>query len=129
MKIAMKCSQEQFDAIKGKLAGCKVEGIGNFVCYSYLINYRFGEKNHITNYTELAIIKDDADIYHKWNEEIFLNACGIETERIFKGCELQMGKNGEWVDCRNDVEFRLKPNKKQEIENKILELQNQLKNL
>jgi hypothetical protein len=126
MKIAMKCSQEQFDAIKGKLVGYKVEGIGSFEDYAYLVNYRFGEKNHITNYTEVAVMNDDADIFHKWNEKIFLNACGIET-----GIEVQFYSEilDEWLDLSTDRIYRLKPNKKQEIENQILELQNQLKNL
>ena len=127
MKIAMKCSQEQFDAIKDKLVGCKVEAIGNFVVYSYLINYRFGERNHITNYTEIAVKGDDAEIHAEWDEQTFLKACGIETEIIFKGSELQMGKDGEWVDCRDDVEFRIKPDYSREIaelERQIQELKN-----
>jgi len=130
MRIAMKCSKEQFDAIKGKLVGCKVEGVFNFEHYNYLMNYRFGVKNHITNYTEGALIKDDACIYNEWNEKIFLNACGIETERIFKGSELQYRNygEGEWYDA-GCFEYRIKPSRKQEIENQILELQNQLKNL
>ena len=37
------------------------------------------------------------EIHETWNEEIFLNACGIETEKIFKVSELQYrNPNGEW---------------------------------
>ena len=75
------------------------------------------------------------EVIETWNEEIFLNACGIETERIFKGSELQFRKyRGYWLDCDSDnyYEYRLKPCKlikQQELESQISQLQNQLKNL
>jgi len=127
MKIAMRCSQEQFDAIKDRLTICDL--ITNFDKSSYLVNcYR---QSSITNLPyEYATAWAD-EFYHEWNEEIFLKACGIETEKIFKGSELQYKSifSGDWANCRDDGEYRLKPSKKQELENQILELQNQLKNL
>jgi hypothetical protein len=128
MKIAMKCSQEQWDSIKDKLVGCELVGVSNFVTYDYLINYRFGNKNHITNYTWLAVRGDDAEIHAEWNEQTFLKACGIETEIIFKGSELQFRRIGQkWTDFSLDVEFRIKPDYSREIaelERKIQELKN-----
>jgi hypothetical protein len=127
MRIAMRCSQEQFDAIKDRLTNFDL--ITNFDKSSYLINcYR---ESSITNLTyEYANAWAD-EFYEEWNEEIFLKACGIETEKTFKGSELQYKSilNGDWVNCKSDTEYRLKSTKKQELENQILELQNQLKNL
>jgi len=65
------------------------------------------------------------------NGTIFINC--VETERIFKGSELQYKTfhHSEWNDC-SCYEYRFKPAnliKKQELESQILELQNQLKNL
>lgn len=128
MKIAMKCNQDQWDSIKDKLVGCELVGIGNFVTYDYLINYRFGNKNHITNYTWLAVRGDEAEIHTEWNEQVFLDACGIETEKIFKGRELQFRRAGQkWTDFILDVEFRIKPDYSKEIaelERQIQELKN-----
>jgi len=130
MKIAMKCSREQFDAIKDRLTNINL--ITNFNDSGYLVNCFKG--NEITNlYRILASVWVD-EFYHEWNEEIFLNACGIETEKTFKGSELQYRDiNGNWNNIYTDnTEYRFKPEntiKKQEIENQILELQNQLKNL
>ena len=118
MKIAMKCNQEQWDSIKDKLVGCELVGVGNFVTYDYLINYRFGNKNHITNYTWLAVRGDDAEIHAEWNEQVFLKACGIETEKTYKGSEFQFYSEAleEWVDVNSDYKYRLKPNNTAEIE-------------
>jgi hypothetical protein len=124
MKIAMKCSQEQFDAIKGKLTNFDI--ITNFDKSSYLINcYR---ESSITNLPyEYATAWAD-EFYDEWNEEIFLNACGIETEKIFKGKELQFRRTGQkWTDFILDVEFRIKPDHSKEIaelERQIQELKN-----
>ncbi len=134
--IAMKCTREQFDAIKDKLVDMEIRQILSFYDNPYLVNNYNGKgceiiSNSVKSFSELY----GREIHETWNEEIFLNACGIETERIFKGSELQFKSSlkGEWFDC--DLEsyrFRLKPAnliKKQELENQILELQNQLKNL
>jgi len=68
------------------------------------------------------------------NGTYFINC--VETERIFKGSELQVRHtiDGKWENAitnPNDV-FRLKPCKlikQQELESQISQLQNQLKNL
>lgn len=129
--ISMKCSQEQFDAVKDKLAGCTIDSINHFVNYPFLINSRYSKQNNITNY---LCPNDTSEVHETWNEEIFLNACGIETEKIFKGSELQFFDHnvGNWSDCYTVNKYRFKPCKlikKQELESQILELQNQLKNL
>lgn len=110
MKIAMKCNQEQFDAIKDKLTNCDL--ITNFDKAPYLVNcYR---ESSITNlpyeYANAWVDK----CYDEWNEQIFLNACGIETEKIFKAGELQFMAGDKWYNTVG--EYRLKPNNTAEIE-------------
>jgi hypothetical protein len=129
--IAMKCTQEQFDAIKDKLVGMKINGIIGFKDCGYLVT-NYGGEEYISNLPKSFVMNNNREIHETWNEEIFLNACGIETERIFKGSELQYYNHGKWFDTSSDFDYRLKPAnliKKQELESQILELQNQLKNL
>lgn len=126
MKIAMKCSQEQWDSIKDKLVNYHL--ITNFDKSNYLINCY--KDSTITNldYGYASAWADE--IQDEWNEQVFLKACGIETEKIFKGSELQIkqyGKLGKWFDCRQDLEYRLKPDYSREIaelERQIQELKN-----
>ncbi len=107
MKIAMRCSQEQWDSIKDKLV--KVELITSFNKANYLINcYR---NSNITN-LEYGYASAWADeIYDEWNEQVFLEACGIE--KIFKAGELQFMVGGRWFDTTG--EYRLKPDYLKEI--------------
>ncbi len=128
--IAMKCTKEQFDAIKHKLVGYEIEFMGSFEIYEYLTNIYNGYS--VSNILENWKNSNNREVHETWNEEIFLNACGIETENTFKGSQIQIKQDGEWVDCRSDLEYRFKPCKlikKQELESQILELQKQLKNL
>jgi len=80
--IAMKCNQEQFDAVKSKLSNFS-QIIGGFKSLGHLTNYLYGNENKIGNiYSDCA--KDhERTVYETWNEEIFLNACGIETEPTY----------------------------------------------
>lgn len=81
--IAMRCNQEQFEAIKPKLEKAGEIGAlqGAFVKYKYLTN-NFGPKMGCFDF-----IGNDSyweaehgnNIYEQWNEKIFLEACGIET--------------------------------------------------
>lgn len=131
--IAMKCTQEQFDAVKDKLIGCEIEFMGSFEIYEYFKNIYNGYS--VSNILENCKNSNNREVHEIWNEEIFLNACGIETERIFKASEMQCIRYGKWVDFSDSLDsniYRLKPAnliKKQELESQILELQNQLKNL
>ena len=124
MKLAMKCSQEQWDSIKDKLTNYNL--ITNFDKASYLINCY--KDSTITN-LEYGYASAWADeIQDEWNEQVFLKACGIEPEKIFKGSELQFRRIGQkWTDFILDVEFRVKPDYLKEIaelERQIQELKN-----
>ena len=119
MKIAMKCNQDQWDSIKDKL-----------VNYHLITN--FDKSNYLTNcYKDSTITNLDYgyasawvdEIYEEWNEQVFLNACGIE--KIFKAGELQFMVQGKWFDTTG--EYRLKPDYSKEIaelERQIQELKN-----
>lgn len=125
-KIAMRCTQEQWDAIKDKLAD--VELISNFKESSYLVNCYKHSK--ITNLLRSYSTFWTKEIYEEWNEQVFLEACGIE--KIFKGSELQCRNSGtDWFDCGNG-EYRIKPTNYaviEALENQIKELQDKLNKL
>lgn len=83
--IAMRCTQEQFDAIRPKLEkhGLKAKDLSRFSNMPYLINYRFKEINSITNYSVYNNWEEYYGInhvYHDWDENIFLRACGIDVD-------------------------------------------------
>ena len=80
--IAMKCTQEQFEAIKPKLKNCRVTDISGFYTHPYLINYRRKEEKNLTNYFKNTSDMYGLEVHEEWNEEIFLKACGIEVETL-----------------------------------------------
>lgn len=128
--IAMKCTEEQFDAVKDKLVGCEIKHIdSDWEIYSYLTNNYNDVKNSVTNTNEYCKKDYNREVHETWNEQIFLDACGIE--RIIKGSELQYKyvTDDKWKDCNGNLLFRFKPTKRQELENQIKELQNELKKL
>ncbi len=120
MKIAMKCSQEQWDSIKDKLVNYNL--ITNFDKASYLINcYR---DSTITNLTYDYAVAWADEIQDEWNEQVFLDACGIETENVFQFYSEVLN---EWLDLSGDRKYRVKPDHSKEIaelERKIQELKN-----
>jgi hypothetical protein len=110
MKIAMKCNQEQWDSIKDKLTNYHL--ITNFDKANYLINCH--KDSTITN-LDYGCASAWADEFNEtWNEQIFLEACGIETKKIFKAGELQFMAGDKWYNTVG--EYRLKPNNTAEIE-------------
>lgn len=80
--IAMRCTQEQFEAIRPKLKGCALCFITDFNSYKYLINNAGGVKNVVTNISESGKSQFNRTVYEEWNEEIFLKACGIEIDTL-----------------------------------------------
>jgi len=83
--IAMKCNQEQFEAVKGKFNeyGLHFENIeSDWKEWCYLKNNSEESKKKvfITNIKEDWKSRIGRKVYETWNEEIFLNACGIETQ-------------------------------------------------
>lgn len=79
--IAMRCSQEQFDAVRGKLkeAGIKISGVNNLEYLQYLVN-DFNYKKEVTNLSgDCKHYKDN--VHEIWNEKVFLEACGIVVKK------------------------------------------------
>lgn len=118
---AMRCTQEQFDAIKPKLKGCEVYDISSFEQMPYLFNYRYEVENNITNYLPNSF-NSDVKIYEEWNEELFLKNCGIEddtleqqlekakaeVERLEKEIENKKIKVGDWaINTLTNVVFKV----------------------
>lgn len=125
--IAMKCNQEQWDAIKSKLVGCNILDIETFDNKKdYLINNYIREQNSITNFSKSSIKGFNIEFHEIWNEQVFLEACGIETEKIFKAGELEyIDLNGEWTDTIGKYRVKIKPDNSA----KIAELKEQIKKL
>lgn len=82
--IAMHCNKEQFEAIKPKLKGVKIGCVSNFNEWNYLVNNEYGDHFVICNTGKSGSKRYNREIHETWNERIFLNACGIETEETFE---------------------------------------------
>src|SRR5690606_32251225 len=79
--IAMKCTQEQFDAVKPKLTNCKIGYVSNLEDMPYLVNNADNEPLKVYNLNSRKECYNRT-VYEEWNEEIFLKACGIEVETL-----------------------------------------------
>lgn len=79
--IAMRCTKEQYEAIKPKLNELD-KNIGGFGRLPYLTNFIFGKENNIGNVFESCKSDYNREVFETWNEKVFLSACGIETEHI-----------------------------------------------
>ena len=80
--IAMKCTQEQFEAIKPKLKEIGKMGDLLFAFKNnnlYLVNNYDGEPF----YFDISYCDDyTRKVHEEWDEEIFLKACGVEVESL-----------------------------------------------
>ena len=112
----MKCNQEQWDSIKEKLVDYSEKCCNDFKNFNYLVNNSGGVLNTINNIDSYWKASYNRQSYATWNEQIFLEACGIETEKTFKGSDLQWFNTDEekWMDCRH--KYRLKPDYSKEID-------------
>ena len=75
--LAMKCTQEQWDSIKGRIPEDRIQGVCNFTEYPYLAN-NFNEKGIISNTG-----KNNSypyEIHETFNAKTFLDACGIDCD-------------------------------------------------
>lgn len=88
--IAMKCTYEQFNAIRQILETNKfeIEKITDFVDYIYLTNNYEGEMMLISNIHDEAKNKFDRTVFEEWNQDIFLEYCGISTKKIEESNQL-----------------------------------------
>jgi len=82
--LAMKCNQDQFNMIKPKLEGhafINFNTIYDFDEHPYLINNYVLKRGNIGNNSYPN--EQYRTVHETWNEEIFLNACCIETEPTY----------------------------------------------
>jgi len=113
--IAMKCTQEEFDSIKDRIETSNIE---SFVKYPYICNFYYNKKELVTNTGIPCKLNESHEVYETFDANIFLEACGIEIEKVWKGSEMQIQMNGSWFDCSDVNNYRLKlaPDFSKEIE-------------
>jgi hypothetical protein len=104
--ISMRCTKEQFEEIKPILEanGCKIVDIDEFEVFVYLINCRYGMENIITNYQSKSL--NSISVYEEWNAKIFLDACGITTEKE-RGITITHVKDMVETENQYDVASRI----------------------
>jgi len=102
--IAMRCNQEQFDSIKYRIPKDRLFSITEFKKETYLVIFEDGS---ITNGNVSLVY--DTEIHETFNADIFLEACGVEVEKVFMIGDLQLFNNGEWIDCSGTARYRFKP--------------------
>jgi len=110
--IAMRCNQEQFDSIKDRLTN--IQDLDSSAPFIYLIN-DFDPSNipSVGYYTAM----DHHEIHEIFNADIFLEACGVEVEKVFKAGELQwFNGHRQWVDTKETYRLKPQPNYDKEIE-------------
>jgi len=81
--IAMRCDQQQFDAIKPKLEqieGFKIKDISNFEDNCYLVNNYDSYDGIVSNLPDGTKGRYNRIVYKKWDEQIFLDACGYKPK-------------------------------------------------
>ena len=106
----MKCNQEQWDSIKEKLVHYSEKCCNDFKTFNYLVNNSGGVLNTINNIDSYWKASYNRQSYETWNEQVFLEACGIETEKIFKAGELEfINHSGEWQETTGEYRLRIKP--------------------
>jgi len=119
-EVAMRCTQEQFDAIEPKLRDLKIWSITPFTDCNYLVNNVGGETKTISNVMNHAKGDHNREVHEEWNERIFLEACGIEVETlqekeqrllkeleaVRKNIEDSKVKVGDWCKFWDDDESR-----------------------
>lgn len=100
-KIAMRCTKEQFENIRPKLDGKYVFDSNIFEFYgdlsmskSYLVNFYCDEERiNFSRFTK------GREIHEEWDEEIFLEACGIsENYKITKETILKYNMKDEFPE-------------------------------
>lgn len=129
--IAMRCNQEQFEAIKPKLEKANFKILNDrmvpFNIDEYLTNSFNGNK--IVN-IHSCIKHNNRTVYETWDEATFLRACGIEVDEpltVSKEFILDLHNDVIWPSVKAKIEkefpklFEVKPTEMTvaEIEQKL----------
>ena len=103
--IAMRCTHEQFESIKDKLI--IPETINEPTKqYCWVVSERRVSEVGVQFYSN---VDDYNEIHETFNADIFLESCGVEFEKVWKGSEMQIYLGNKWENCREDNKYRLKP--------------------
>lgn len=92
--IAMKCNQEQFNAIKPilKANGGRISCIQIFNTTPYLVNNLDSIQMCISNVSDSRIDENGRTVFEEWNQDTFLEYCGIEVEPKFRPIAMKCNK-------------------------------------
>jgi hypothetical protein len=104
--IAMRCTQEQFDGIKDRI-NLPIIRITSFCNDPYLTNIT-KEGYNVSN---ISYNLFNQDIHETFNADIFLEACGVEVEKV----EYQIFLCGNWCDTSHQIRIKPQPNYDKEI--------------
>jgi len=80
--IAMRCTQEQFESIKDRII-YNIDYIGDFNSFPYLTNEYNINLVNIGNTSNTY----GREIHEIFDADIFLEACGVEVEKVWKTCK------------------------------------------
>lgn len=109
--VSMPCTQAQFETIKYDLINNDIEisDIISFEKCSFLVNNYGGNENDVTNVIESENLNYNRELIPEFDKSKFLDACGIETETVIMGSDLQfLSDGGKWINCVYK-KYRLKP--------------------
>jgi len=105
-KIAMRCTQEQFESIKDRI---RYKDIGSFGEYPYLTNHNYSYKTGMITNTNVLFL---SEIYETFDAEIFLKACDSWEEEVkYEYCLM-----GEWREIVYPIRIKPQPDYDKEIE-------------
>jgi len=106
-KIAMRCTQEQFESIKDRIK-CEIYNLDNFKEFPYLINCHYGS---VTNLHTSS--NKNREVYETFDSETFLKACDSrEEEKV----QYEVYLCGQWYETRHLIRVKTQPNYSKEIE-------------
>lgn len=108
--IAMRMTQEEFDSIKDFLPYININNL-KFNLYPYLTNAYISEDIFEIG-TLIKNMLEYQKVYEYFDKDIFLKACDVEVENVWKGSEIQFRdpkNDDDWFDYKGSYEFRLKP--------------------
>jgi hypothetical protein len=95
--IGMRCNKEQFNVIKPKLeqAGFKIRLEFSPTCYPYLVNNYSGRTKEVACVYGSTVHDSEYNrtVFEKWNEQTFLEYCGIESKEPIKQEQMTKYKN------------------------------------
>jgi len=110
-KIAMRCTQEQFDSIKDRIKLKNIDVDFDLKKYPYLTNYYSNIEYYLGSFYE-SYFNSNYEIYETFDAEIFLKACDSWEEEVkYEYCLM-----GEWHEIIYPIRIKQQPDYSKEIE-------------